>query len=184
MKTKEMSQATYHSNIRALRSTYTNINRIAATRRERNHSHFKLCEEEMRNSCRLGFDSYADMCCAGRHARVESFIEGKTVTATGFSNSMPAMENLPLANVHYAFNLSHGEVYILQVNNSIYLGDMMEDSLLCPNQCRDKGIKINTRPKVYCNEDSAQTVSCPEHGINTMDRFLSSQCKDQLWRKH
>ena len=160
-----MSQSIYHSNIRALRSAYTTVNKIAAARREQNHSHFKLSEEEMRNGCRLGFDSYANMCCAGRHARVESFIEGKTVTATGFSNSMPAMENLPLANVLYAFNLSHGEVYILQVNNSIYLGDMMEDSLLCPNQCRDRGIEIDTRPKVYCNKESAQTVSCPEHGI-------------------
>ena len=160
-----MSQATYHSNIRALRSAYTNIHRIAVTRREQNHLHFQLCKEEMRNGCRLCFGSYANTCCAGHHTRVESFIEGKTVTATGFLSSMPAMENLPLANVLYAFDSSHEEVYILQVNNSIYLVDMMEDSLLCPNQCRDEGIKIDTRPKVYCNEESAQTVNCPEHGI-------------------
>ena len=108
-----MSQSIYHSNIRALRSAFIAINKIAAARREQNHSHFKLSEEEMKNGCRLGFDSYADTCCTGHHARVESFVEGKTVTATGFLSSMPAMENLPLANVLYAFDLSRGEVYIL-----------------------------------------------------------------------
>ena len=119
----------------------------------------------MRDGCRLGFDSYANTCCAGRQVRVELFIEGKTVTATGFSNSMPVMEDQPLANVLYAFDSSHGEVFILQVNNSIYLGDKMEDSLLCPNQCRDRGKEINTRPKVYCSDENAQTLNCPVHGI-------------------
>ena len=79
--------------------------------------------------------SWVSICMPTRVALVitqgfKLFIEGKTVTATGFSNSMPAMENLPpLANVLYAFDSEHGEVYILQVNNSIYLGDKMEDSL-------------------------------------------------------
>ena len=41
----------------------------------------------------------------------------------------------------------------------------MEDSLLCPNQCRENGIQINTRPKVYCpNDETAESICCPESG--------------------
>ena len=38
----------------------------------------------------------------------------------------------------------------------------MEDSLVCPNQCRENGIEIDTRPKMYCNDPSAQSMYVPE----------------------
>jgi hypothetical protein len=41
------------------------------------------------------------------------------------------------------------------------MGDQMVDSLLCPNQCRDFGIEIDTRPKLYCDDASAQTMRIP-----------------------
>lgn len=187
VKTKKMPGPLYNSNIRALRSAYIAVNKIAATWRDHNHSHFHLTDEEMTAGCRLGFDSYADACCVGRHARVESFIEGKTVTATGFSGTMPAIENLPLANVLYAYNYPHSEVFKLRVKNSIYLGDEMEDSLLCPNQCRERGIEIDTRPRIYSNNENAQTVNCLEHNVRFEIRhhgplpFL--QYKGQQWKK-
>ena len=65
---------------------------------------YKLSDEELQNGCRLGFDSYADTCCAGKHARIKSFVEGKSVSASGFSNTMEVMENLPLANVLYVYD--------------------------------------------------------------------------------
>ena len=49
------------------------------------------------------------------------------------------------------------------VNNNIYLGNDMEDSLLCPNQCRANGIEIDTTPKIYCeNDETAESIYCPE----------------------
>ena len=54
---------------------------------------------------------------------------------------------------------------MLRVNNTIYLGENMNDSLLCPNQCRENGIMIDTRPKVYCNDPNAETMECPEAEI-------------------
>ena len=104
------------------------------------------------------------MLC-GKHTRIEASIEGKMVSASGFSSSMPVMENLPIANVLYAYDTQEGETLILRVNNTIYLGEYMEDSLLSPNQCRDNGILIDMRPKVYCSEDSAETMECPEAGV-------------------
>ena len=38
--------------------------------------------EELRLGCKLGLDRWADTGCAGKHAHVEEFLLGKTVTAT------------------------------------------------------------------------------------------------------
>lgn len=78
---------------------------------------------------------------------------------------MKVMENLPLANVLYAYDTQEGETLILRVNYSIYLGEHMDGSLLCPNQCRENGIMINTRPKIYCNKVTTETMECPGSGI-------------------
>lgn len=119
----------------------------------------KLTPDELRNGCRLGLDSWADTCCAGKHAHVESFIEGRSVNAHGFSSSLSSLKNLPIANVLYAYDTHDGETFLLEVNNAIYMGSDMEDSLLCPNQCREEGIQIDTRPKLYHpDEPYAQTL--------------------------
>ena len=121
-----------------------------------------LNDTEMSEGCKLGFDSFADTCCSGRHARVESFVDGKTVSANAFTKLVPTLTDLPIANVVYAYDGDDGVVYLFRINNSIYLGEGMEDSLLCPNQCRENGIEIDTRPKVYCNDPSAQSMYVPE----------------------
>ena len=135
------------SNVFTLRSVHENIATVASTKSGRKFTQPVLAQEEMRDGCRLGFDSFADTCCAGKHARVESFVEGKSVTASGFANTMESIKDLPIANVLFAYDSPDGEIFILRVNNSIYLGEAMEDSLLCPNQCRENGIQIDTRPK-------------------------------------
>ena len=131
----------------------------ASTRR---NTKVVLNDTEMSEGCKLGFDSFADTCCSGRHARVESFVEGKTVSANAFTKLVPTLTDLPIANVIYAHDGDDGIVYLFRVNNSIYLGEGMEDSLLCPNQCRENGIEIDTRPKKYCNDPTAQTMYVPE----------------------
>ena len=151
--------------IRTIRSRLENMSTISVAQRDQAWIQYKLNNDELRNGCKLGFDSYADTCCAGKHAWVESFVEGRTVSASGFSNTMEVLENLPLANVLYAYDTQEGETFILRVNNAIYLGGNMTDSLLCPNQCRENGIMIDTRPKIYCNEPSAETMECVESGI-------------------
>ena len=89
----------YVSNVFALHSVYERFATVASTKSGRKFAQPVLTQEEMRNGSRLGFDSYPDTCCAGRHARVESFIEGKSVTASGFANTMDSIKGLPIANV-------------------------------------------------------------------------------------
>ena len=47
----------------------------------------RLTQDELRLGCKMGIDSWADTCCVGRHAHIEEFVEGKSVTANGFAKS-------------------------------------------------------------------------------------------------
>ena len=127
-----------------------------------NFRHPVLSDEETRLGCRLGIDSWADTCCAGRHAHVLEFVEGRTVTAHGFASSLTPITNLSIANVAYAYDTADGETYVFIVNNSIYLGDLMEDGLLNPIQCMENNIRIDIRPSRFCpDEPLSQSFSIP-----------------------
>ena len=89
--------------------------------------HPKLSETELLKGGHLGLDSWADTGCAGRHAYVDEFIIGSTVTAAGFADSLGKLSDLPLANVLYAYDRPDDSTILLEHNNVIYLGDDMED---------------------------------------------------------
>ena len=128
-----------------------------------NFRHPLLSNEEHTNGIRLGIDSWADTCCAGRHAYVEEFVMGKTVTATGFTPSLGSVPSLPIAHVLYAYDALDGTVIILEANNSIYLGEKMEDSLMNPIQAEEAGIRVDVRPKKYYPEDiGCQSLNFPD----------------------
>ena len=121
--------------------------------------HPKLLENEYSTGCRLGLDSWADTCCAGKHAYVEEFIEGQTVSASGFTSSLGKLSNLPLANVVYAFDKQNGETVLIECNNSIYLGEKMEDSLANPIQAEENDVRVDLRPRYfYPGDENAQSI--------------------------
>ena len=101
----------------------------------------------------MGIDTWADTSCAGKHAHVVEFIEGLLVTATGFTSSLGKMENLPIANVVYAYDSRNGSTILLESNNCIYLGDEMQDSLINPIQSEEADIRMDVRPKRYYPND-------------------------------
>ena len=114
-----------------------------------NFRHPPLTDKEHREGCRLGLDLWADTSCAGKHAFVEEFIEGRSVTATGFLPSLGSASNLPIANVIYAYDTHDGQVLLLESNNAIYLGEQMDDCLQNPIQCEEAGVRIDLRAKKY-----------------------------------
>ena len=122
----------------------------------------KLNTKELRNSCKLGLDTWADTGCLGKHAYVEEFIVGKTVTAMGFSPSLGKLENLTYAHVLYVYDQETGSVLLLDHNNTIYLGDAMQDSLSNPVQSDEISIRVDFRSRLYYSEDPhAQTITFP-----------------------
>ena len=61
-------------------------------------SHLVLSDTQYVEGCKLVIDSWADTCYSGKHAFVEEFIEGKTVTATGFKSFLGSVSNIPIGN--------------------------------------------------------------------------------------
>ena len=72
-----------------------------------------LSPHEWSNGCKLGFDTWADTCCAGEHAHVFGMVEGKTVQAKGFASDLGTLHDLWIANVGYAYDSPFGKTYIL-----------------------------------------------------------------------
>ena len=122
-----------------------------------------LSKEQNQNGARLGIDTWADTACAGQHAFVEEFVVDKMVTASGFTQELGSLTDLPVANVLYAYDTSEGETLILESNNAIYLGDKMEDSLMNPIQAEEIGVRIDTRPQRYYPDIwTSQSISFPD----------------------
>ena len=76
--------------------------------------HPQLNGNELAEGCKLGIDSYADTSCSGKHAYVEEFIEGASVTTTSFANSLGKLENLPIVNMAYTYDHDDWTVILLE----------------------------------------------------------------------
>lgn len=97
----------------------------------------------------MSINSWADTCCSGRHAFVKEFVEGKMVNVVGFADSLGTVENLLIAHVVYAYNLSGSSVILLECNNSIYMENTMKDVLINPIQCKEHNAKVDIRSQLY-----------------------------------
>ena len=140
------------------------ILRTISTSTSAHFSHPVLSKAELLVGCKLGIDSYVDTSCSGRHTHVIEFIEGKEITAKAWDNH--TTKNLKIANVAYSYDSPAGEVFILIVNQTIYGGEFMEDSLLQPIQCLNNGVQINTNPKHYYPDDiSAQSLRYEDYTL-------------------
>jgi hypothetical protein len=94
---------------------------------------------------------------------VLEFNDDITVSATGFAGKdTMCINDLSIANVAYAYDTPQGDTLIFVVNNAIYLGDLMDGSLLNPVQRMEHGIKIDIRPRLfYPDTPTAQTFEIP-----------------------
>ena len=130
-------------------STVRIINRFNTDKMINNFKHPKLSKNELQDDCKLKLDTWTDTGCSGKRAYVEEFVIRKTVTTMGFSSSLGKLDNLPNAQVLYAYNHEDGSVLLLEHNNTIYLGDAMQDSLSNPLQPEEVGVRVDLSPKRY-----------------------------------
>ena len=115
--------------------------------------HLFLSDTEHVEGFKLGNDSRADACCAGKHAFLKEFIEDKNITDTGFNSYPGSVSNIPIENDVYAYDAPDGTVLFLECNNLIYLGQKISDSLLNPIQAEKVSVHVDTRPKRYYPND-------------------------------
>ena len=106
-----------------------------------------LSETELLKGTKMGMDSHADTTCVNKHAYIESIVEGMTVDAVPFDESIGRLSDLPIVNAIYAYdNPETMRTSLLRFNNAIYIKGM-DNALLCPNQAREHGVVIDDVPR-------------------------------------
>ena len=71
---------------------------------------------------------------------------GETVSIYGFDDDAPPVSNVPVGTCMTAYTLETGETVILVVHQALYLGKRHQGSLLCPNQMRQHGVRVDDCP--------------------------------------
>ena len=129
-----------------------------------------LTKEEVQNGCNLLIDTGTDTCVAGKHAWVVEVIEGFLANVRDFDDSTQTLENLPIVDVKYAFDVEPtGETMILEVNHCIYLGSKKVDSILCRNQLRMNGIYMDEWPSaLFPGIENTQCIIGDDTKLNLM----------------
>ena len=94
---------------------------------------------------RCDLDSHDDTCLAGDNFIMHSRT-GETVSIYGFDDDAPPVSNVPVGTCMTAYTLETGETVILIVHQALYLGKRHQGSLLCPNQMRQHGVRVDDCP--------------------------------------
>ena len=111
----------------------------------------RLSPKDLKEGCRLGLDSHADVHCLGCHERVIEVLEGETCNVQPFNDSYSPMTGVTLVNGCMAFDTLDGRSYILDINEALDFTRTMENSLLCTNQARAHGVIIEDVPRFLDN---------------------------------
>ena len=126
-----------------------------------------LGTEEMKTGTKMGMYSHADTTCLSKHAFIESVIEGLTVDAIPFDDSIGKMYNLPIAHDVYAYDDPESlRTSLLRFNNAIYIKNM-KNALLFPNQSREHvTIVDDVPPHLDHTGQSTFSLSRSEHSFH------------------
>ena len=137
------------------KTTHSNILKVSND----SFVHPVLLENEREFGAKLGWELF------WQNEFVEEFIEGKTVTATCFSTSLGSLKDLPIVHVLYAYDSHEGETLLLEHNNTMYLGEDLNDSLTNPIQSEESDFRVDISPKVIFKEERSQSVTFPDDTI-------------------
>ena len=128
---------------------YTPVLTSVASNKKCKSSIIPLSPTELKNGCKLGTDSHAEVTCYGRHARITHIHEGMTSNVAPFHDSYAPLENVNFANARYAHDSEDGQTYILHHRYGLDFTHNMEDSILCSNQTRAHGVIVDDVPKIF-----------------------------------
>jgi hypothetical protein len=75
-------------------------------------------------------------------------LTGEKVNVYPFSENLPAVQEVPIATVLTIWEcIKTGDIWMLLViNEALYFGNRLKESLLCPNQLRADGILVQYAP--------------------------------------
>ena len=97
----------------------------------------------------MALDLHADIFCAGSNMKVLE-LTGEKVNVFPFSHKLSAVEDIPIAMVATVWeNPWNGEAWILVIHEALYFGSKLKELLLCPNQIRANGIRVEDTPAQF-----------------------------------
>ena len=113
-------------------------------------------------SNRSELDSHADTCVGGSNC-VLLETSGEVATVFSFSEESTPFDKIPIGTIATSWtDENNGETLVLLFPESLYFGDRLPNSLLCPNQMRAYGAKVSDVPRQY---DITSSHSIQVHGI-------------------
>jgi hypothetical protein len=99
---------------------------------------------------------------------------GEVATVFSFSEESTPFDKIPIGTIATSWtDEGSGETFVLLFPESLYFGDRLPHSLLCPNQMRAYGTKVEDVPRQY-DINSAHSIQV--HGISIpldMDGVIS-----------
>ena len=102
-------------------------------------------------------DSHADTSVAGANFRI-LYDTGEYATVHTFSSETKPFDRIPIGTAATAWTDRSGQTYILRLNQALLFGDRLDHSLLCPNQLRFFGQKVDDVP-VQFDRDSTHSIT-------------------------
>ena len=98
---------------------------------------------------RSELDSHADTTVGGSNC-VLLCAGNETATVHSFSEELKPFKNVPIGTIATAWvDPKTAETFILEFPESLYFGDRLCHSLICPNQLRSNGVVVNDVPRQF-----------------------------------
>jgi hypothetical protein len=118
-------------------------------------------------SSRAEIDTRADTICAGKASHVIEYTD-QVCDVSPFTSEYEPMRNIPLAKMATAYDHPYDhETYILVTAQSLYFGDKLENTLLCPNQMRSHGIEVDDVPRhLSIDGKSSHSIYIPAEDVH------------------
>lgn len=112
-------------------------------------------------------ESHADTSVIGANCRVISYTD-KLCQVAPYHPNYATMQNIPIIQAGTAYDDPNtGETIILVINQGLYFGDSLPNSLINPNQMRANGLEVDDVPKHLLRDpsQSMHSIYIPDHDI-------------------
>ena len=103
----------------------------------------KMIAQDRKDKCEL--DSHADTTCAGDNCLIIDYT-GIQVNVQPFSDSYKPIPNVQVGTAATAYDRPDGTTIILIFHQALCFGNRISGTLICPNQLRANGIRIEDCP--------------------------------------
>ncbi len=112
----------------------------------------------------LDLDSHADTSVIGANCRIISYTD-KSCQVAPYHPDYAVMKDIPIVQAGTAFDDPNtGETIILVINQGLYFGDNLPNSLINPNQMRMNGVEVDDVPK-HLSSKSTHSIYVPEYDV-------------------